>query len=197
MFNTENSTLSEFDVRNKFVTHKTRLLNPEYKILAEEIKRTKDENKKRELKLKQRELKITTNSNIKDFELKTPKEIRANAIYDAFKARSVAFINLKNKNINHFTMKYRRKKEKSKSIAIPKQSLKVNLQEKEISVYSMKIKIKYKKEFEVNNDCRIYKVNNRYYISIPRKIKESQSLKEMSDPQKLRCVQVIRELKRF
>ena len=100
------------NVRNKFVNHKTRLLNPEYKLLSDQIKGTKNESERKELKSKQNKLGKTTNSNIKEFELKTPKEIRANAVYDAFKARSVAFINLKNENINHFTMKYRRKREK-------------------------------------------------------------------------------------
>lgn len=63
---------------------------------------------------------------------------------------------------------------------IQKQSIKVNLKEKELSIYSLKIKFKYKKEFEINNDCRVYKVNSKYYISVPREIKVS------SAPQKLR-----------
>jgi putative transposase len=170
LFNNGDTTSTDFDLRNKLVTYKTRLTHPDYDTLKKQINDAENEEEQKRLKTIQNKLPTTLNLNMKAFERRTKKEIRGNAVTDAFEARKVAFVNLKQKNITHFKMGYRKKKDKNKSIVIQKQSIKVNLEKKIISIYSLKLKIKYKKEFEINNDCRIFKVNSRYYISIPRPI---------------------------
>ena len=69
---------------------------------------------------------VTSKNNplINEWELETPKDIRAEAIRDMIKAFNIAMINLKNNNIKSFNLNYRTKKKES-SIAIPSTAFKI------------------------------------------------------------------------
>ena len=57
---------------------------------------------------------VTSKNNdlIHDWELETPKDIRAESIRDMTKAFDVAMLNLRNNNIKNFNLSYRSKKKK-------------------------------------------------------------------------------------
>ena len=57
---------------------------------------------------------VTSKNNdlIHDWELETPKDIRAESIRDMTKAFDVAMLNLRNNNIKNFNLSYRTKKKK-------------------------------------------------------------------------------------
>ncbi|HEY9701914.1 MAG TPA: transposase [Allocoleopsis sp.] len=62
------------------------------------------------------------NPEINEWELKTPKQIRESSVSDLIKAFKTCFSNLKNKNINKFKMKFRKKRD-TQSICINKESI--------------------------------------------------------------------------
>jgi IS605 OrfB family transposase len=123
------------------------------------------------------------NKNIKEWELNTPKEVRAGAVNDIVKAYKTGFSNLKAGNIRYFRVNYRKKTELNKCIVIAKSmihndngTLKIAKQFlKEESEFKMGFRNKKKyKNLEINNDCRLVKQNNEYWLLIPlsEKIKE-------------------------
>ena len=91
----------------------------EYKkrIKKEELKNTNEKENLEKIRILEEEslmikdsLQLTENSEIKDWEINTPKEVRAYAIDDLLIARKAALSNLRNGNISKFKMNYRSKK---------------------------------------------------------------------------------------
>jgi IS605 OrfB family transposase len=106
-------------LRDKLVTVETKKNHPEY------IPKTK-ENKKDQNK----HLPSTTNLDIRDFEIQTPKVIRSYAVKEAVTAYDICLKNLRNGNIKFFSLGYKEKNEKgcdtrykSKCITIPHKSI--------------------------------------------------------------------------
>ena len=112
----------------------------------------------------------------KDWELETPKDIRAGAIRDLCKAYKTCFSNRQNGNIRKFKVSFRSKK-KSSSIEIPKSSLKQN-NKKYLSVYKNRFRLcndKCLKKLNITNDCRILHHRNKWFIVIPVPVPKSKS----------------------
>jgi putative transposase len=116
------------------------------------------------------------NVNVKDWECKTPKEVRAGAINDICKAYETGFANLKAGNINHFRLGFRKHYNTTKSVLIPKSFVSVRNGCIRIAPDSFKDKcdfriggrtLKKHKLLSVNHDCRIIKKNGDYWIVIP------------------------------
>ncbi|MDX1372013.1 MAG: transposase, partial [Nitrososphaeraceae archaeon] len=112
---------------------------------------------------------------VKDWELETPKEIRANAVKDLVNAFKTCFSKLKNKQILKFNVSYRKKKKPS-SIVIQKQS--INLRDKKVRIYPEYMKSgirlvndKCLKNLKITKDCRIKYVRGEYYLMVPVKKK--------------------------
>jgi len=111
------------------------------------------------------------NETITDWEIETPKDIRAGAIRDLVKNHKTAFSNLKNGNIRSFNMSYCKKKH-CPSIEIPKTAIKLD---NGLSIYKRYItdKIKISKKDNINYtieyDCRLQYKNNRWFLIIPIK----------------------------
>lgn len=127
-------------------------------------------------KEKTKEMKSEKNNIVNEWELNTPKEIRAYAIDELCNAYKTAFENLKKKNILTFDIKFRKKKD-CNSITIPKNLIKL----KDNNIFlaptflgkNKKIKFYNKnKNFKIEHNCKIKKVNNNYYLLIPEQIKE-------------------------
>ena len=158
-------------LRNLLVSNETSTNSQEYLNLNEQLKTCNDE-QKNHLNALKRKLPKTKNLNIKDWELNTPKEIRAYAVKSVCNAYKTGFSMLKANNLKFFKMKYIRKKDKkTKSITIAKQSLKRI--DSGIQIYSNKlgvVNIKYKKPFEISHDSIITKNHNKYFIHIPIEI---------------------------
>lgn len=115
------------------------------------------------------------NTDINDWELETPKDIRAGAIRDMIKNHKTAFSNLKNNNIKGFKMGFCSKKD-TPSIEIPKSALKNN---KGLFLYKSyipdKIKVgrREKMNFSFDYDCRLQLKNNQWFLLVPIKTKVS------------------------
>lgn len=114
---------------------------------------------------------------INDWEILTPKEIRAQAVNDCVKAYKTCFSQLKKGLINNFNISYKSKHKKSDSVFIPKQSLKI----KEHSVifypridktlktgFQVGKKTKKKlRNLEIKHDCRLSWDGDYYWLCIP------------------------------
>ena len=113
------------------------------------------------------------NANVNDWELETPKDIRAGAIRDMVKNHKTAFSQLKNRQIRGFKMGFCTKRD-TPSIEIPKSSVKMN---NGLFIYKNyipdKIKLgkRQKLNFEIEFDCRLQLKNNQWFLLIPMKTK--------------------------
>lgn len=112
------------------------------------------------------------NPNVLDWELETPKEIRATALSDLTKAYDTAFTNLKRRNIQKFRMNFKRKKTDTSSIGIPQSAIKNN-QNGTISIYATfmaPIKVANDKRIrnqEILHDCRISEKHGKWFLCVP------------------------------
>ena len=111
------------------------------------------------------------NDNINDWELETPKDIRAGAIRDLIKNHKTAFSNLRNGNIKAFKMGFCKKKN-TPSIEIPKSAIKLD---NGLSIYKtylpekIKISKRDKINYSIEYDCRLQYKHNKWYLIIPVK----------------------------
>lgn len=114
---------------------------------------------------------IAKNNDLTEWELKTPKDIRAGAVSDVVTAYKSAFTNLKRNNISKFNIGYKSKKSKSDVITIPKSAIKCYGDEFVIYPKFIKQSFKYHlRSFyfeDIQHDCKIVKQNRDYYILIP------------------------------
>lgn len=122
------------------------------------------------------------NTLVNDWELETPKDIRAEAIKDMTKAFNVAMINLKNNNISKFNLNYRSKKKES-SISIPASAIK--LSDKKIYMYTtyMKDPLKISKDkcisnLKIEHTCRLKNDNGKWFLFVPVKTSFDNKLAE-------------------
>jgi putative transposase len=119
-----------------------------------------------------------------DWELETPKDIRAAALFDVKKAYKTAFSNLKNGNINHFDLNPRLKKYgNEQSMEVPHTAIKLVRKDgknKSLRIYPryMKDPIKMDKRDlyglnieKIKHACRLKKENNVWILCIPIDVK--------------------------
>ena len=193
--NKPNKKVNFIDLRDKFVTNNTKKNHPEYKEITNELEilrksligLSKEDDKYKSItnKINEQKNKLSNivktlpsekNTNIKDWELKTPKDIRAGAVDDVCKAYKTGIANLIKDNIKYFNLGFRKKKSKEKCIVIPKTMIrnddgiitiaKTYLNEHSKIKMSIKDKKKYK-DLKIENDCRIIKNCNEYYLIVP------------------------------
>ena len=181
-FKTKKGNDEYSDIQNKikkFQNEKKQLDNNKNKTKIIELKLKLIDFFIYDLKNKKKRLPIEINNIINDWELETPKEIRSGAVNDVCKAHQSAFSNLKAGNIKFFDIKYRKNNQPTKSFLISKTMVKNNNGTIEISNNFFKKKntngkfkmgkrtIKKYNNLKINNDCRILKQNNTYYLSVP------------------------------
>jgi IS605 OrfB family transposase len=187
------------NLRDLLVTDETQKCLDEYKyfdnlinLLKKQRKDAKDED---ETKLISENLKIvqqnkrnfmknfdfTKNPLIHDFELETPKDIRSCAVKRCCDAFKTGFTNLKNGNIRHFRMKYKKKTEKSQSfeatpklVSIDKGYIKMTptffeekVDKKKVDHSHIKVHKKITKVSKIEHNVDIVKIRNEYFIHIP------------------------------
>lgn len=126
------------------------------------------------------------NSNVEEWQLETPKDIRAGAIRDMIKNYKTNFTLLKQRQINNFNMSFCTKKN-SPSIEIPKTAVKL---ENGLFLYKNYIKDKIKisqkqskKKITIDYDCRLQVKNDKWYLNIPIKVE----VKETNSKRKEIC----------
>ena len=128
------------------------------------------------------------NTNINNWELKTPKEIRAGAINDVCKAYKTGFSNLKLGNIKYFKLKFRKKNDPNRCAVISNKMVKIINNKLPPSGVKMEnslnspllqiaphilgknnclFKLSKKtisKNLKIETDIRIIKQKNKYYV---------------------------------
>ena len=194
-------------LRDKIVTNVTRKTNPRYSEISTEMKFINDEitevldiinvtseshlqlieSRRNEhkltlqtLKLEQNALEKTSNPDIQEWELRTPKEIRANTVNDVCKAFKTGFTNLARGNIQHFHLGFRKKCD-SKSIPIQPNQLRLDdgsfvIMPQHFPGHHSKLimgkrtRRKLKKTWpyiKIDSTVRLAKEANKYYIFVP------------------------------
>jgi putative transposase len=118
---------------------------------------------------------VTSKNNplINEWEIETPKDIRAESIRDMVKAFNTAMINLRNNNIKEFNLKYRTKKKES-SIAIPPSAFKIKNNKLYIYNTYMKEPLKLSKDkslinLKIEHTCRLKNEGGKWFLNIPIK----------------------------
>jgi len=177
------------------VTSKTRKTDPLYDKIARKItkvnallKATIDPCQRAELLsertdlYQQRRRCERTTTNVKDWETRTPKEVRSNVLRDLEKGYIVALENLKRGNIKHFRLKHR-KGEDCKSITLqPNQiaysdgfftiaprHMRDKMKDESMSKFLISKRGRKNLEKEsicINNDVRIIKERGQYFVCI-------------------------------
>lgn len=181
------------DLRDLLVTAETKKGMDEYKYfdnLINMLKNSKDDPLAKEnLKIVQQNrrnfmktFKYSKNLMIKDFESKTPKDVRSCAVKRCCDAFKTGFTNLRNGNIKHFNMKFKKKTENIQSfeitpklISISNGSIKIAptfFGEEHCIIKTHKTISKVSK---IENNVDIIRIKNEYYIHIcvETKVKES------------------------
>lgn len=115
--------------------------------------------------------KIECSNNIKDWELNTPKDIRAGAVKAVVDAYKTAFTNLRNGNMDHFTIDFKSKKKNKDTIVIPKYAIKM-YGDMCFDIYPSIIKESFNVGRrstidEIKHDCKIQYTTGQYYLLIP------------------------------
>jgi len=115
----------------------------------------------------------TVNDTIPDWTLDTPKDIRKGALWDLKAAYKAAFTNLKQGNVQHFNVGFRRKKS-FPSIDIPSTALKYtdnrNLQlfpRYNLGELSIARRQRKKDLVALESDCRLSYKNDCWYLYVP------------------------------
>jgi IS605 OrfB family transposase len=143
-------------------------------IIQEEIDRI--DNAIKEERKKITALPAQKNQGVREWELLTPKEVRAGAVDDVCKAMKTGFSNLKNGNIRHFRLNFKKQTEPDKCMLVPK-SFVTNFAGsfqiapmffKEHSKFHIGKRTKKKHGgIEINYDTRIVRQKKTYWIVIP------------------------------
>ena len=162
--------------------HQKLLPNATYSAQKSEIKAAIDalelemQVEKQSLAVLKKDMKSSRNEGVHDWELETPKEIRAGAVNDVCKAYKTGFANLKLGNIRHFRLGFRKKSRPNKCLLLPKSLVKnvhgkINIAPtllKESSSISMgKNTIKKHGDIVIDHDCRLVKQRNEYWLIVP------------------------------
>jgi transposase len=133
-----------------------------------------------------KKLKSVKNQDIRDFELETPKDIRANAVKQCCDALKTGYSNLANENIKFFKMKFRKKSNKKQGIELSKAQISIRegkirilpsiFKEENILKIHKRIEKKIqKKKYEINNNVDLIRVNKKdyyLYLLLPTNVME-------------------------
>ena len=111
----------------------------------------------------------TVNSRTK-WVLETPKHVREDAVFEAFKNKQACITNYKNGNISHFDLKYKTKKNKKWTISVPKSSLKLH-DSNSVGIYegiTTNFRVRTcEKINRIDKDCTIHFDGLDYFLCVP------------------------------
>lgn len=145
----------------------------------------KNENIKNKYKLKNKHVTAKNNTTLKNWELKTPKAIRQQAAYDAAKALSNCFLQLKTGFVTHFDLNYKKRKKIKTSIGIEK-TPSLRYEDGFIQMFpdflksSLKVGKRQQKElknFSINHDCRLSFDGYKLWLCVPIETQVEKSVK--------------------
>ena len=96
-----------YELRDKFVTHETRKTNGEYELLKQQLAAAETKEARQEVKRALKALVRSVNPLVEEWELETPKDIRAGAVKLVCSAYKSAMSNFRAGNIKCFNMGFR------------------------------------------------------------------------------------------
>ena len=136
----------------------------------------KYQEEKEKLRIDKKNMKSSKNNNIREWETNTPKEIRAGAVNDVYKAYKTAKTNLKLGHIKKFKLGFRKKKDENKCLLLPHSFIKNNdgklviapaLLKDDSKISMGKKTIKKHRNLVIEHDCRLVKQKNIFWVIIP------------------------------
>jgi putative transposase len=136
----------------------------------------KYQEEKEKLSIDKKSMNSTKNEEIREWETNTPKHIREGAVKDVCTAHKSAGSNLKAKNIKHFHLGFRKKKDENKCLLLPMNLIKNNdgklniapsYLKKDSKISMGKKTIKKHRNLVIEHDCRLVKQKNVFWVIIP------------------------------
>jgi putative transposase len=136
----------------------------------------KYQEEKEKLSIDKKSMNSTKNEEIREWETNTPKHIREGAVKDVCTAHKSAGSNLKAKNIKHFHLGFRKKKDENKCLLLPMNLIKNNdgklniapsYLKKDSKISMGKKTIKKHRNLVIEHDCRLVKQKNIFWVIIP------------------------------
>ena len=170
----ENRRGNFFELRDKFVTHETRKTNSKYELLKQQLAAAETNEARIEAKRALKALVRSINPLVEDWELKTPKDIRAGAVKSACSAYKSAMSNFRAGNIRCFNMGFRSNggaKNRCCTVAKPCVALrdgKLRVTCLDDSLVSIKSRTwKRLKTHEIDHDCTLMARHGKFWLLIP------------------------------
>lgn len=165
-------------IRYDFFTKKQTMKLGKLKQLEHDICRLQKEANEHNVNLRKiaKNLPSEKNEGIYEWELNTPKEVRAGAVNDVCKAIKTGLANLKAGNIRHFRLGFRKRTENYKSVVIPKSFLQNKYGTIQLAPQFLKDECNFKmgrktikkhKNLVIQYDSRIVKQMKHYWLLVP------------------------------
>ena len=185
-----------YNLRNLLVTDDTKTTSEEYLYYENELKRLCKEKRpleeitelKAEKKQRLKTVNKVKNDILEEWELNTPKDIRASAVKKCCNAYKENLDKFRKGQIKHFEMKFKKKTTPKQSISLPTSSIKI--ENNKIIIFSTylgkegfeisKKTLKKNKNITINHECELLKQYNKYWLAIPVDIKPAREIKEYS-----------------
>ena len=136
----------------------------------------KYQDEKEKFRIEKKIMKSSKNEGIRDWETNTPKHIREGAVKDVCTAHKSAISNIIAKNIKHFHLGFRKKKEPNKCLLLPNNLIKntdgkltiaPSYLKKDSKISMGKKTIKKHRNLVIEHDCRLVKQKNIFWVIIP------------------------------
>jgi transposase len=136
----------------------------------------KYQEEKQKLSVDKKNMKSSKNEEVREWETNTPKHIREGAVKDVCTAHKSAISNLVAKNIKHFHLGFRKKKETNKCLLLPNNLIKnkngiltiaPSYLKKDSKISMGKKTIKKHRNLVIDHDCRLVKQKNVFWVIIP------------------------------
>ena len=174
------------DLRDKLVTVDTKKHHEEYKVLKREIETLRElksksedkdiiKNKNTELRNLLKTFDFSKNSNVKNWESFTPKDIRSNAVKRFTDAQKTAMVNIERGNIKYFEMKFKKKSDPKQTVELSPKNIKMvkgviriapRTFGKECVLRIGKRNKKKHRNLTIDNNVDIVKNKNGYYLHV-------------------------------
>ena len=131
---------------------------------------------KEKFRIEKKSMKTNKNNEVRDWELNTPVYIRAGAVKDVCTAHKSAVSNIIAKNIKHFHLGFRKKKEPNKCLLLSSKlitnkngilSIAPTYLKNDSKISMGKKTIKKHRNLVIEHDCRLVKQKNVFWVIIP------------------------------
>lgn len=136
----------------------------------------KYQEEKEKFRIEKKTMKSSKNEEIREWETNTPKDIREGAVKDVCTSHKSALSNLRAKNIKHFHLGFRKKKEPNKCLLLSSKlitnkngilTIAKTFLKSDSKISMGKKTIKKHRNLVIEHDCRLIKQKNIFWVIIP------------------------------